>query len=101
METKFTKGNWVQSALGLAVMLNDKFDGACIADCTNIRQNDKDGTIPLEECEANARLIANAPAMYQALKALKKDFECLCNNPDSWDSLKVAAVVLAAIDGWK
>lgn len=33
---------------------------------------------PKEECEANAHLIASAPKLYEALKALTKEFTKQC-----------------------
>ena len=75
MERKFTKGEWgVNSANKSEV---NTFNGIAIADCS------KSLMITNDEKEANAKLIAAAPEMFNALCEIYHDKETLSDLFDS------------------
>jgi hypothetical protein len=92
MMENFTKGKWELKGLKIVVSPN-----GIIALCPTPQQG---GTF---ECSANARLIAAAPEMYEALK----DLYNLRNHPDNYtmqetlDILERVEAVLASIEGGK
>lgn len=61
------------------------------------------GTVPDEEGEANARLIAAAPDMYEALKVAEIASEELCQGQDPanecWNTLRMIRAALAKAEG--
>ena len=68
----FTPGPWVISNLTdiFTESRNGKeYDGHQIADCYVDYEDENDPGITIEEAQANARLIAAAPDMYDVLKA--------------------------------
>lgn len=86
-EPMFTPGPWevcnmtdVFSASGAARrdgLSADDNDGWAISDCSTGRSTSSAGgeyVLPLEEQKANARLIAAAPEMYEALKEMSATY---------------------------
>lgn len=78
MEFKGTKGGWKKyNAVQLGVTLSDTFivkagDCQIIVNKVNLRQEE---IIPKEEAEANAKLIAAAPELLEALQEMMNQFE--------------------------
>jgi hypothetical protein len=73
METKFTKGEWVEHprAKGNVIELET---GRMVATCNNYFTNMDNGKC-VEENHANAKLIIAAPVMLAALQNIVEQFE--------------------------
>lgn len=82
--TKFTPGQW--RAEGFKGLVVNDANGNTLALAPG-------GRVPIKELQANARLIAAAPALYAALKGL------LDANPDLAEVAMEAQQALASVDG--
>lgn len=76
-------------------------DGAWRGTICRIQSEDHVGTISREEAEANARLIAQAPALVERVEALLRLFKNLGVDPDatSLRAINDARAVLNAVYG--
>ena len=85
METKFTKGKWCIGDVNTKIVGTNKPDIKYIAIC------DQDKDIYNEEAEANAKLIASAPCLLEALQYIINDIkpEDACRGKfESFEKLK-------------
>lgn len=95
----FTKGPWRLDYADLGLVLGA--DGVAIQTAGSNCLNDFGG-----EAHANARLIASAPELYEALKALVTE-TTRCDNPELYgvssddDTMVAARAALAKADGGK
>jgi|SRR6476620_12372489 len=64
MSGRFTQGPWIVDRENPCIIRDQ--DDTRIADCDNFQYTD-DGEIQLPDCPHNARLIAAAPDLYEAL----------------------------------
>lgn len=69
METKHTKGEWFSCCTKSDPHFLFAKDGN-VAICTFTRKQDDGIEIPIEEMQANAKLIAAAPELLEALKLI-------------------------------
>ena len=78
IKTKHTEGNWFIDAnykneIVVAVKTEDSIPLICI-----IQNRGNSGTIKIEESKANAKLIAAAPELLDALCAVLRSYEAAC-----------------------
>ena len=77
---EYTKGNWKRGSLD-----DEPFARSCLSiyqeDGRRIAEVSREGFMRIEEAEANAHLIAAAPDMYEALKALTFQFAAAVERP--------------------
>lgn len=78
METKHTKGVWRLGLRNKLAVVTDKNDSThpTVCECNN-------QTIPNQEAEANAKLIATAPELLEVALAFKKFFDAKESNFDA------------------
>ena len=75
---KHTKGKWMIAIQGINVHRQDKFE--VVADTPYFGTMGGDDVTPIwqfgthEEAKGNAKLISQAPAMYEALKTIRDAF---------------------------
>ncbi len=98
---KFTKGPW---AVDDGLVISASHGRLSIAEAHDHSETSADHTE--EEAQANARLIAEAPAMYQALKALFDNCAMIhkfggdvCNRKQANETIASAKAIISRIDG--
>ncbi|TAK97770.1 MAG: hypothetical protein EPO08_20815 [Rhodospirillaceae bacterium] len=85
-QPQFTPGKWLTGNANVQGVFSE--NGFIIADCSNTRTKN--------ECEANARLIAASPIMYEALLAqeeaneLYRQYDQTGGEPEKWEKFSVA-----------
>jgi len=97
----YTKGPWTTGpAFVVKAVTKDDLSRTVtnwVAECP------KSGVKPIEEAYANARLIAAAPDMHEALKVAEIASEELCQGQDPanecWNTLRMIRAALAKAEG--
>ena len=96
MNTKFTKGPWLQSGATIYAL---HYARGCMRNKWSLRvEQDRDCSD--EEIAANAALIASAPELYEALETLTSEV-LLCNDVahTDWSNLAAAKAALKKARG--
>lgn len=86
IEFKGTKGKWEIGQLKISVWGENR--KGCIADCTGIHNQDFYTGFSQEEQKANAKLIASAPEMLEALKRAINDFKNTSWTEETYDIIE-------------
>ena len=94
MSAQHTPGPWYIDRYHNQVLIVDA-SGNQVANCAPARWTNRDEQVPL--AEANARLIAAAPDLLDALKMSESAVEQLCTGQDAANCWVTLATIRAAI----